>query len=240
MRLRYEQADDALAELERQIGVTSTLRIRAILAVGTAHDIGNLFTTVLGHAQILEQDVPELFLPDVRVIIRAIEDGRHLLSRLHSVNTEPAPNMFGPTALQPIVLDIVNLTRPFWERRSPINVETIFEQTPMVRVPATDLREVLVNLIMNAVAAMPAGGTISIRCSSASDRATIAVTDTGQGIARERHQAIFQPLTTTRASGGGLGLSVSRALVERYGGTLSVDSAPGQGATFTITLPALQ
>jgi signal transduction histidine kinase len=246
LRLRYEQAGRALSEgrsqvaaLEEQIGKTNTLRIRAILAVGTAHDIGNIFTSVLGHAQILEQDVPALFQPDVRVIIRAVEDGRHLLNRLQDVNADPEPNMFAPTPLLPIIQDTVKLTQPFWERRSPINVETIFEQTSAVHMLAADLREVLVNLIMNAVAAMPSGGTISIRCGRVGDRATISVTDTGQGIAREHHSAIFQPLTTTRAGGSGLGLSVSRALVERYGGALTVESAPGQGATFTITLPAV-
>jgi hypothetical protein len=83
LRLVCEQSNAALgqqrskvAELEHQIGVTSTLRVRAMLAVGTAHNIGNLFTNVLGHAQLLEQDVPALFQPDVRVIIRAVDDGR--------------------------------------------------------------------------------------------------------------------------------------------------------------------
>jgi signal transduction histidine kinase len=244
LRIRYDCINFALkdsrsyaAALEEQIRVTNTLRIRAILAVGTAHDIGNLFTTVLGHAQILEQDVPTLFQPDVRVIIRAVEDGRQLLGRLQSVNTDPEPDMFAPVALHAIVQDTIKLTQPFWERRAPINVETMFEYSPAVRVSPTDLREVLVNLIMNAVAAMPSGGTITIRCSRSGDRAILSVTDTGTGIARERHSSIFQPLTTTHADGSGLGLSVSRAILERYGGTLMVESAPGQGATFTITLP---
>jgi len=94
-------------------------------------------------------------------------------------------------------------------------------------------------LIMNAVTAMPAGGLITIHCFRAGHHAAISVTDTGQGIARELHSTIFQPLITTRADGGGLGLSVSRMIVEGYGGTLTVESAPGQGATFKITLPAV-
>jgi signal transduction histidine kinase len=244
LRLVCEQSSTALAqqrskvaELEHQIGVTSTLRIRAMLAAGTAHNIGNLFTNVLGHAQLLEQDVPALFRPDVRVIIRAVEDGRQLLHRLHQVKSELSPEAFGITTLQSIVQETIQLTRPFWEGRSRIDIETVFEQGLSVRARATDVREVLVNLIMNAVAAMPAGGMISIHCFQAGDRAAISVTDTGQGIAREHHSAIFQPLISTRADGGGLGLSVSRAIVEGYGGTLTVESAPGQGATFTITLP---
>jgi signal transduction histidine kinase len=246
LRLVYEQANTVLeqqqskiAELEHQLGVTSTLRIRAMLAAGTAHNIGNLFTNVLGHAQMLESDVPALFQPDVRVIIRAIDDGRQLLHRLQHVKSELSPESYGVTTLQTIVQETVQLTRPFWESRSAIDIETIFEQSLAVRARATDVREVLVNLIMNAVAAMPAGGLITIRCSRLGDYAAVAVTDTGQGIAREHHSTIFQPLTSTRADGSGLGLSVSRAIVEGYGGSLTVESAPGEGATFTITLPAV-
>jgi signal transduction histidine kinase len=246
LRLVYDQVSSALeqerskvAELEHQISVTSTLRIRAMLAAGTAHNIGNLFTNVLGHAQLLEQDVPALFRPDVRVIIRAVDDGRQLMHRLQLVKSELLPEAFGITTLQGIVQDTLQLTRPFWEGRSGIDIETVFDQSLAVRARATDVREVLVNLIMNAVAAMPAGGLITIHCFKAGDFAGISVTDTGQGIALEHHSAIFQPLTTTRADGSGLGLSVSRAIVEGYGGTLTVDSAPGQGATFTITLPAV-
>jgi signal transduction histidine kinase len=246
LRLVSEQAGAALeqqrskiAELEHQIGVTSTLRIRAMLAAGTAHNIGNLFTNVLGHAQLLEQDVPALFRPDVRVIIRAVDDGRQLLHRLQDVKSELSSEAFELTTLQSIVQETIQLTRPFWERRSGIDIQTVFEQSLAVRARATDVREVLVNLIMNAVAAMSAGGLITIRCFRAGDRAAISVSDTGQGIARELHSAIFQPLTTTRADGGGLGLSVSRVIVEGYGGTLTVESATGQGATFTITLPTV-
>jgi signal transduction histidine kinase len=244
LRLVCEQNGTALqqqrakvAELEHQIGVTSTLRMRAMLAAGTAHNIGNLFTNVLGHAQLLEQDVPMLFRPDVQVIIRAVHDGRQLLHRLQLVNSELMPESVGFTTLQGVIQDTIQLTRPFWEGRSGIDIEAVFEQSLTVRAYATDVREVLVNLIMNAVAAMPAGGIITINSFRDGDRAVISVTDTGQGIALEHHSAIFQPLTTTRSEGGGLGLSISRAIVEGYGGTLTVESAPGQGATFIIALP---
>jgi len=237
--IALEQQRSKMAELEHQLGVTSTLRVRAMLAAGTAHNIGNLFTNVLGHAQLLEQDVPALFRPDVHVIIRAVDDGRQLLHRLQHVKSELSPEAFGFTTLQSIVQETIQLTRPFWEGRSGIDIETIFEPSLVVRARATDVREVLVNLIMNAVAAMPSGGVITIHCFRAGDHAVISVSDTGQGIARELHSAIFQPLTTTRADGGGLGLSVSRVIVEGYGGTLTVESAPGQGATFIITLPVV-
>jgi len=116
-------------------------------------------------------------------------------------------------------------------------VRTTLGPVPPVRAYAAELREVLVNLIINAIAAMPAGGVLTLRSFLADERVVVEVTDTGQGIAREHQGAIFQPFTTTREGGGGLGLSTSRAIVEGYGGTLTVRSAPGQGATFALALP---
>ena len=145
LRLVCEQVSTALeqqrsnvAELEHQLGITSTLRIRAMLAAGTAHNIGNLFTNVLGHAQLLEQDVPPLFRPDVRVIIRAVDDGRQLLHRLQHVKSELSPEVFGFTTLQNIVQETIQLTRPFWEGRAGIDIETVFE--PGMAVRARSLR----------------------------------------------------------------------------------------------------
>jgi signal transduction histidine kinase len=91
--------------------------------------------------------------------------------------------------------------------------------------------------MMNAITAVDEGGTITLCCHNDGGHAIIAVSDTGAGVAREHHSAIFQPFVTTRLDGSGLGLSVSRALIESYSGTLSVDSEPGQGATFRISLP---
>jgi len=96
---------------------------------------------------------------------------------------------------------------------------------------------VLVNLIINAVAAMPSGGVLTLRCFAVDERVVLEVIDTGRGIAREHQAAIFQPFISTREGGHGLGLSVSRAIVEGYGGTLTIRSAPGQGATFALALP---
>jgi signal transduction histidine kinase len=109
-----------------------------------------------------------------------------------------------------------------------------------VRGNSVELREVLINLILNAIAAMPEGGTLTVRSFVAGEHVLVAIADTGEGIAIERHSTIFQPFMTTRQGGSGLGLSVSRAIVEGYGGTLTVESVRGEGATFTLTLPAVR
>jgi signal transduction histidine kinase len=247
MRLQYEllygdliNSIAQVATLERRINATDALRLRAILATGTAHDIGNIFTTVIGHAQLLQQDMPVDSQHDIGMIIRAAEDGRYLLRRLQSATPRFEASAEGMTFLPMVIDEAIQLTRPLWDRHEQIAIQIDVHDTPLVQALAADLREILMNLIINAVAAMPNGGTIAIGCHVIGAQAVVTVADTGHGIPLEYQKEIFQPFTTTREHGSGLGLSVSRAIVEGYGGMLTVASAPGQGATFTMTLPAVQ
>jgi signal transduction histidine kinase len=246
LRLLYDQSQGDLAArdqhaalLERRLHEHEHARLRATLAVGAAHDIGNLFASVMGYAQILQHDAPADIQRDLRAILLAASDGHFLLRRM--LSSTPAPAM-GASAqaltLPALIQDSLSLTRPFWEPRPKIAIRTLMAPTPPVQAHAAELREVLVNLIINAVAAMPSGGVLTLRCFAVDDRVVLEVIDTGRGIAREHQAAIFQPFSTTREGGHGLGLSVSRAIVEGYGGTLTIRSAPGQGATFTLALPA--
>jgi signal transduction histidine kinase len=246
LRLLYDQSRDDLAArdqhaalLERRLREHENARLRATLAVGAAHDIGNLFASVMGYAQILQHAAPDDLQRDLRTILLAASDGHFLLRRMLSSTPPLAVGMTAQVVTLPaLIQDALSLTRPFWEPRPRIAIRTLMAPTPPVQAHAADLREVLVNLIINAVAAMPNGGALTLRCFAVDERVVLEVIDTGRGIAREHQAAIFQPFTTTREGGHGLGLSVSRAIVEGYGGTLTIRSAPGQGATFALTLPA--
>jgi signal transduction histidine kinase len=107
----------------------------------------------------------------------------------------------------------------------------------MALADADLLRPVLLNLIRNAVQAMPDGGTLTVRAGVDAGLVRVTVADTGPGIASEDHEKVFRPFYTTRTQGTGLGLAVSRALVGAMGGRLSVESAPGRGAAFTVEVP---
>jgi signal transduction histidine kinase len=248
LRLMYDQCRDDLAErdaytalLDLRLRDVEEMRLRATMAAGAAHDIGNLFASVLGYAEILEQSAPTSMLPDLRTIARAAHDGQQLMRRVLAIRTPQVALSSMPVALLPTVIrDAIKLTQPFWEVRPEITVKTALAPIPPVRGNAVELREVLVNLIMNAIAAMPEGGVLSVHARSVDEQVLVEVTDTGEGIAREYQGTIFQPFVTTREAGNGLGLSTSRAIVESYGGTLTVESTPGQGATFTFSLPAVR
>lgn len=247
LRLRDEQSQQILeisrqhtARLEQRLRTNDTLMLQATLAAGTAHDLSNLFTSLLMHSQMLLQDVPAELQNDVSVILRAAEDGRHLLNRLQHGVAPPEISIATVADPAPIIHDVIELTRPLWEVRRIITVKTEILDTAPVRIRPADLREVLVNLTMNAIAAMSSGGDITFGCRIAEGQIVITVTDTGVGMSPELQQVIFQPFASTKAQGRGLGLSISRALLELYGGTIGVDSMPGRGSVFSITLPMAQ
>jgi signal transduction histidine kinase len=239
LRTALQQLQAQYSQLQRHIRVTDEVRMRATLAAGAAHDIGNLLASVLGYVQLLQQQAPQALQPDLRTVEQAARDGNHLLRR---VITSRLPFDDLPSVaisnLRQIIADAINLTAPFWEPRTQIVITTDIESNPRVSANPTELREVLINLMLNGIAAMPEGGELAIRARQHGNQVVIEVSDTGMGIEQAFQRAIFQPLVSTRESGSGLGLSVSRTLIEQYGGTLDVISAAGVGATFVIQLPA--
>ena len=142
-----------------------------------------------------------------------------------------------------LVQEVVETTQPVWQdhaRREGRLVEVQLKLGPVPRLPAraAELREVLTNLLLNAVEAMPKGGELVFRTWAEGAMACIAVQDTGVGMTPEVQRRLFDPFFTTKgARGTGLGLSVSQTLIKAHHGTLTVKSEPDHGSTFVIRLP---
>jgi signal transduction histidine kinase len=238
LREANERHEAELAALDQRLHLQDEVRLWATLAAGAAHDIGNLFASVMGHVQLLQQTAPESIQSDLQVIEQAARDGNFLLRRLLSSRLPQVENhAHGPTLLPQVAHEALQLTEPLWAHRGRIQIDTQLEPVAPVPMHAAELREVLINLILNGIAAMPEGGTITMRTRTCGQMGLIEVQDTGIGIAPAQQSAIFQPAASSREGGSGLGLSVSRALIESYGGTMEVSSQPGKGATFTVMLP---
>jgi CheY-like chemotaxis protein/anti-sigma regulatory factor (Ser/Thr protein kinase) len=145
-----------------------------------------------------------------------------------------------------LVSDAVELTRPKWESAQPSQHRTIelalhTDAKMAIQGTPTELREVLTNLIFNAVDAMPHGGKITLRTWSTPSDVFVSIRDTGTGMSEFVQHRLFEPLFTTKGEhGNGLGLSISFAIVRRHGGDITVQSALGQGSTFTVRLPAVE
>ena len=145
--------------------------------------------------------------------------------------------------LNVLVQEAVETTQPLWHdhaRREGRPVEMHLALTPLPRLlgRGAELREVLTNLLLNAIEAMPKGGQITIRTWVEASSVCVAVGDTGIGMTAEVRRRLFDPFFTTKgARGTGLGLSVSQAIIKGHHGALTVESEPDHGTTFVMTLP---
>ncbi|MGD8352369.1 MAG: ATP-binding protein, partial [Nitrospirota bacterium] len=121
-------------------------------------------------------------------------------------------------------------------------VKDFDESLPEIVADPIQMQQVFMNLFLNASAAMPEGGTLTVRAATDYEKGTleVEVSDTGRGIAEEDMAKIFEPFFTTRSKGTGLGLAVSRQLVEQHGGTIAAEANAAGGATFRVVLPAAQ
>jgi len=139
--------------------------------------------------------------------------------------------------------DAITLTRGLWKdeaeaRGVRIEVVTHLEETPSVRGSASELREAVTNLVLNALDAMPSGGRLGVVCRPIREGAEVTVTDTGEGMSEDVRRRIFDPFFSTRGPRrSGLGLSLVHGIVIRHEGQIEVSSEPGQGTTVTLWLP---
>src|SRR5262249_20372629 len=142
-----------------------------------------------------------------------------------------------------IVRDVLDITQSRWKeeptsRGIALDVRTALGQVPSVVGDAAELREALTNLILNALDAMPNGGTLTLTTAPVEDRVEVVVADTGVGMPAEVREKVFDPFFTTKGpQGTGLGLSMTYGIVSRHGGSIAVESEPGQGSTFRLSFP---
>lgn len=216
------------------------------MAGGIAHDFNNLLTTILGNAQLLAMEINDQgALRKVRNIETAVNDGAFTVSRLQTFTgfSQKLKTRDQASNVREVVKDAIELTRPKWKGESEkngifINTKLDLQDTRPVSMHPAELREILTNLIFNAVDAMPEGGTIAMRSYEKDSNVVLEIEDNGIGMSKDIKKRVFDPYFTTKDIGNsGLGLSVSFGLIVQTKGTISVDSKEGEGTTFRIALP---
>lgn len=251
VRERTLQLEETLGKLkaaQEQLVKQERLRALGMMASGIAHDFNNALTMVLGYGELLtpflEKDAPEREREQFRHLIAAAEDAAHVVARLRDFY-RPADQDELRVAVDVnlAVQQAVVLTAPRWRDKCraegiQIEVETDLKPVPSFLGHPPELREVLTNLIFNAVDAMPHGGKLSFSTDSEDGRIQIAVGDTGVGMSEEECSRCLEPFYTTKGPHGtGLGLAAVYGFVQRYGGSVAIKSARGAGSVFTLTLP---
>jgi PAS domain S-box-containing protein len=233
-------------EIEAQMHQSERLTALGQMAGGIAHDFNNLLQAILGYAQLMARSPgnADVVRRGLEVIEKAANGGAETVRRIQKFARLRPDEPFVTMDLNQVVRDSLAITRPRWEEKKvkggvPLQLELELGPVPVVMGRPAELNEVITNLVLNAIDAMPKGGTLRIRTRLGDHRhAVITVADTGMGMSDEVRKKVFDPFFTTKGEEGtGLGLSVSHSIVERHGGDLKVDSRPGEGTTFTITLP---
>jgi CheY-like chemotaxis protein len=192
----------------------------------------------------MRTDDPEKIKSGLRVIVKAAEDGAKTVKRIQDFARQRRARDLEPVSVDQLLFDVSEITRPRWRDRNeasgtPILLELRNDSRTVVMGEGSELREVLVNMVFNAVDAMPEGGRLTLFAEEAEGSVRISVRDTGVGMTPEVRSRIFDPFFTTKGEGGlGLGLAVSYGIVRRHEGSIEVESEVGRGTTFSIRLPA--
>lgn len=240
-------------------------RLNAVgkMASGLAHDFNNALVPISGYAEMLLEH-PDILQDHAKaakylqLIMTGVEDAASVVSRLREFyRRREEGEMHRPLSLNQMVEQAVALTRPRWRDEAlgsgrTILVETDLRQVPRILGSESELRELLTNLIFNAVDAMPEGGTIRVRTSlretapgedpraaPAAPDVLLEVSDTGTGMTEEVRRRCLEPFFSTKGERGtGLGLAMVYGIVKRHRGTMDIESAVGKGTTFIVRLPA--
>jgi signal transduction histidine kinase/CheY-like chemotaxis protein len=265
----FAELNRSYADLQRaQEELVRAEKLRALgqLAAGIAHDLNNTLAAILGQAELVRTLTTDPEIVDSLAILEvAATDGAQVVRRLQGFSRQQPAGALVPCDLARAVTEALEITRPHWRDDAQrqgrlIEVKTDLQGLPPVLGRVSEIREALTNLILNAVDAMPEGGTLSVGGqlvhsptgqlgerpalpSQATDEplahptswVELTVTDTGIGMPEDVRRRAFEPFFTTKGGRGtGLGLSMVYGIMERHGGSIEAGSTPGHGATFTL------
>jgi signal transduction histidine kinase len=239
--LALAQLNRLLIELRRENASKVRLATLGQLAAQLAHEIGTPLSSVSGHLQLalLQRELPAGLRERLDVATREIARiGRIVRDYLDSTRSL-APER-KETSLRRVIEEAVEVTGGVERAGHPIEVAITHEPKGFITDPGL-LRQIVINLLANALDAVERGGHVSLGARAERDAVIITVADTGTGIPPEDLRRIFEPFYTTkgRGKGTGLGLAICRELTAALGGDITVESAPGRGSTFTLRLPLL-
>jgi two-component system, NtrC family, sensor kinase len=237
-RIRAAEEKD---RLEAQLRHADRLSTMGVMAAGITHELNEPLAAILGFAQLVSKhpDLPKQASQDTQRIVEACLRAREIVRGL-LVFGGTAPQKSEDCDLATIVRDGIVFLEP---RCKSVGITLRLDfgaDVPLVLGDPAQLTQVLVNLVVNAVQAMPAGGTLTVRTAREGSEALLVVEDTGVGMSAETLGSLFVPFFTTKGTGGGtgLGLPVVHGIVSSHGGKISVTSSVGKGARFEVRLPS--
>ncbi len=248
---RTAELQQALSELkntQQQVIQQERLRALGTMASGVAHDFNNSLSIILGFGEFVLRDCqnhPAMreAADQMRIIVTAAEDAAKTVNRLKEFHRTDSDQSEKSVDLNSLIEQSITLTQPRWKTQASargVEIDTSLEldRIPQIIGHPHELREVLTNLIFNAVDAMPTGGTLTFRTHAQDGQVHLALSDTGTGMPEEVRQRCLEPFFTTKGEGGsGLGLAMVYGIIQRHGGIMEIDSQDGVGTTFRLAFP---
>jgi signal transduction histidine kinase len=252
---RTQELASALTKLQatqQQVIQQERLHAFGVMAGGVAHDFNNVLSIVLGYGELALGDCEgqpgrEKDAESLRMIVTAAQDGARMVTRLREFHRPEGSRLEAslPVDLNVLAQQAVSLTEPLWKTQAlkdgiviKVSLAGASGLPPVLGDPA-ELREVLTNLIFNAVHAMPGGGTITVDTRAEAEHVILEVSDTGSGMTEEVRRRCLEPFYTTKGDKGtGLGLAMVCGIAQRHGATMDLESDIGRGTTFRFRFPA--
>lgn len=247
---KLERTLEELRRTQQQLVRQERLRALEQMASGVAHDFNNALAKIIGFNELLlawpenlaDKDKVKKFL---QMSNAAARDAVQIVNRLREFyRHRKTTDVYQAVDLHQVIEQAIVLTQPRWKDQmlaagATIRIELDLQEVAPVNGSATDLREALINLLFNAVDALPEGGEITIGTRQNGDVVELFVRDNGVGMTEEVRQRCLEPFFSTKEKQGtGLGLAIVYGVVQRHGGTIEIESAPQQGTTVRIRLPA--
>lgn len=214
------------------------------MAAGIAHELNNPLTSVSGFTELVLGELPEgsEVRNDMELVLREAQRARGVVRRLLDFARQ-SESVRVRSDINEIITDVLALVNHLLRISGVQLITGLSDGIPWISVDRNQIKQVILNLIHNALHAMPTGGELHMltdrRHREQRDWLTISLSDTGTGIAPENLQRVFEPFFTTRSKDGGtgLGLSVTYGIITDHGGFIDVESQVGKGSTFTVWLP---
>ena len=235
--LQLREQADQIIEIEDQLRRADRLSALGELSAGMAHEIRNPLGSIKGTAEILRDGVApddpklefaEILIKEVDRLNKVLEDFLRF--------ARPEPVEYGRFSPSQVVREVLELTR---QQAVHNRVEVQVELNDDIEIPGLgeQIKQALLNLVLNALQAMPEGGILNVSCKVKAQELWINVSDNGPGVPPELRERIFNPFVTTRESGTGLGLAITQRIIQGHDGHISLCSSPEEGACFSICLP---
>ena len=252
VRERTMQLEDTLSKLRMaQQTAIKQERLSALgtMAAGIAHDFNNALTLILGYSDLLLGNLKDRAnsgdISQLHAITTAAQDAAQIVRRLREFHRQDEGEETRVTLqFNALIEQAIALTSPKWQEQArtrgvSVEIRTELGVLPPLHGDPAELREMLTNLIFNAVDAMPQGGVITLRTELDHADAKLSVVDTGTGMDEDTRRRCLEPFFTTKGERGtGLGLSAVYGIIERHQGSMEIESEVGKGTTFCIRLPA--